>query len=214
MNFLQKIDEIHNQNCEEHSITSSTKFISYIPLSPINPICTCKFLIKKSNKAKVMMVVGSQRVYLSDLDIIRCILALDEKMVKWFFSEFIFLFQNQKKKIKFKIGEEIFDGHGIGFLDDNIKINIFSDSEIHINDFIYLINLVLSKDIVWSNFTKDDKYYKITLYKYIVLIDFYAFNSKREPKVLEAIDVEHNSIDDLNPKTLKKEFEKIKTFEI
>ena len=98
MNFLQKIDEIHNQNCEEHSITSSTKFISYIPLSPINPICTCKFLIKKSNKAKVMMVVGSQRVYLSDLDIIRCILALDEKMVKWFFSEFIFLFQNQKRK--------------------------------------------------------------------------------------------------------------------
>ena len=214
MDFLQKIDEIHNNNCMEHGITSPTNFISYIPLNPIDPVCNCNFLIKKSQLSKFMLAIGNQRVYLSDLDIIRCILALDKKIIKWFLSEFVSLFKNQEKKIKFKIDEEIFEGYGINLLEDNIKLNIFSDSEIHINDFIYLINLVLSKDIVWSNFTKDNKYYKITLYKYIVLVDFYAFNSKRDPKVLDAIDVEHNSIKDLNPKTVKKEFEKIKTFEI
>lgn len=193
MNFLEKIDEIHNHNVNEINTRSKNKkenvvinevkrkkFISYITIKPNNTKVKCEFLIQKQEKSKLLLVNREQRVYISDLGIIRTIVDMEENLYKWFLNKFINLYNDNDdiEKMDFHINNESFEGYGIEYYPQEYEINLFSDTKIDINDFIFILNFIFSKDIISSELRvkKDNRKinnFKKTLCKYISLIDYY-----------------------------------------
>lgn len=215
VDFLTKIDDIYKRYCDKYKIEND--FFSYfIPIKPLNcSNITCDFFIKKQENSKMMLLSGSQRVYISDLQIINTILGFDTKIIEWFITQLVILYTNPKYKVKFMIENEEFEGYGISYYNEKIKFNLFSDTLIDINDFIFVMNFVFVKDQCWENISKIDGFAKRTICKYIVLIDYYANKSKRSELFLKNIGYPYEKSE--YPKDNKKTkllFNNIKKFDI
>jgi hypothetical protein len=146
MNFLEKIDEIHRAERESFSIPeNNTTYSSFIPVERVGFKSLCRFMIKKQEKAKLLLVDGKQRVYISDLNIIETILGMEKYDIKWFMQGFIALYMERSCKIQFEIDGEVFSGCGIENYPNKKELHLFSDSAIDINDFIFIVNLSSQK---------------------------------------------------------------------
>lgn len=188
MSFLKKIDEIHIDNRANLRIaTDNGDFSSFINVEPVEKSLKSKFIIKKQEKSKLLIVSGKQRVYLSDNDIISSILSLDKKYIDWFLNAFIRLYNNEIKPFKFKISDLEFTGIGIDYYPDLYEITLFSDTVIDINDLVFVLNFIFSKDKQWENDVSIENFSKSTIVKYIVLIDYYSNKSKRSANFLRKI---------------------------
>ncbi len=188
MNFLDKIDLIHAKyKLQYHINGDDTTFHSFIPITPKSYSPTCVFVIKKQEKSKLLCVFGKQRVYLSDLNIIETILSMKKEEIKWFLDQFIKLFQNLGVEVEFEIEDFIVKGFGIECYPTTRSIALFSDSDMSVNDFIFLINFVFIKDRAWEESKNILNFSKITLCKYISLIDYYGFSSECSKQYLENI---------------------------
>lgn len=188
MNFLKKIDYLYDNEKKKYNISDNDKSFSlFIPLEHITYRTTCSFVIKKQQKAKLLLVEGQQRVYLSDLQIINTILSMPKNDVKWFLKQLALLYSGTEEKIKFKIDEDLFEGIGISKYPYNKKLLLFSDSNIDINDFIFILNFVFSKDKAWEEISRKNNFSKSTLCKYIILIDYYTYKNPQIKEFLEKI---------------------------
>ncbi|MDO5558498.1 MAG: hypothetical protein Q4F95_02755 [Oscillospiraceae bacterium] len=83
MFFLSKIDEIYETEKKQYEIENNYDFCSYIPIKPININTSIDFLIKKQEKAKLLLVCGKQRVYVSDLQVIDTVINMDINDIRW-----------------------------------------------------------------------------------------------------------------------------------
>lgn len=188
MSFLKKIDELHNENKIVYDIEpSNSNFSSFICVEPIGVSLTKKFIVRKQKKSKLLIVSGKQRVYLADFHIISTILDMDQIYVSWFLNEFIKLYNGVYKPFKFKVINEEFEGVGINYFPKQRKILLFSDTEIDINDFIFILNFVFSKDKQWEIDSSKENFSKRTIIKYITLIDYYANRSEHSKVFLSKI---------------------------
>lgn len=188
MSFLKKIDELHNENKIVYDIEpSNSNFSSFICVEPIGVSLTKKFIVRKQKKSKLLIVSGKQRVYLADFHIISTILDMDQIYVSWFLNEFIKLYNGVYKPFKFKVINEEFEGVGINYFPKQRKILLFSDTEIDINDFIFILNFVFSKDKQWEIDSSQENFSKRTIIKYITLIDYYANRSEHSKVFLSKI---------------------------
>jgi len=188
MNLLECIDAINNEVRLENKIPQeNTRFSCFIPIEVVNHRSSCNFLIKKQEKAKLLFIVGRQRIHLSDLQIIDTILSMDTDIINWFIKNFVSLYCNDLYKVQFKIDGNIYDGCGIRRFPKKKDLLLFTDSVIDVNDFIVLLNFIFSKDKIWEKMSKIDNFYKRTLCKYISLIDYYSKKSDRSKLFLENI---------------------------
>ncbi len=188
MSFLKKIDELHEENKITYGIKSSNNdFSSFFCIEPIGTSLNKKFIIRKQKKSRLLIVSGSQRVYLSDYHIISTILSMSKTYISWFLNEFIKLYNEDYKPFKFKIINEEFEGVGINYFSKPHKILLFSDTKIDINDFIFILNFVFSKDKQWEIDESQEDFSKRTIIKYITLIDYYANHSEHSKVFLSGI---------------------------
>lgn len=188
MSFLKKIDELHDENKITYGIKSSNNdFSSFFCVEPVGASLTKKFIVRKQKKSKLLIVSGSQRVYLADYHIISTILSMNKTYVRWFLNEFIKLYNGDYKPFKFKVINEEFEGVGINYCSKPHKILLFSDTEIDINDFIFILNFVFSKDKQWEIDSSQENFSKRTIIKYITLIDYYANRSEHSKVFLSKI---------------------------
>jgi hypothetical protein len=188
MNFLEEIDNIYKKEREINDIPQSNgDFSCFIPIEAIDYKTSCEFLIKKQEKAKLLFLVGKQRVYLSDLQIIRTILRMGKEDINWFLQQFISLYKGNYSKIQFKILEKTYEGFGIINYSEEKGLLLFSDSEIDINDFVFLLNFIFSKDKYWGEMNELEDFRKKTLCKYISLIDYYSNKSNHSECFLKSI---------------------------
>lgn len=188
MNFLEYIDIIYSTELKNLNINlESEEYSSFIPIKPLAYSTNNVFLIRKQMRSKLLIVVGKQRVYLSDLYIIKTILNLDAKEITWFFKQLCGLYINDNNAHSFKINEKKFKGSGIEYFSDDKEIMLHTDSVISINDFIFVLNFVLAKDSAWGEMKRLSNFRKLTLCKYISLISYYAFNSNDAKNFLENI---------------------------
>ena len=183
MNFLSKIDKIYNiHKYNESTGVTDDNFISYIDYIPTNFNVTKEFLIKKQKKSKLLIVDRKQRIYLSDIDIINIILKLEENDFFWLMDKFVKLYRNEGFIIESELGNSnIIEYKGIPEYSTDKKLNIFTDSEISINDLIYLMNFIFAKDYVWGDYTNNIDLINSTLRKYLSLSDYnskYKINAK------------------------------------
>ena len=141
MSFLKKIDELHEENKNTFRIKSSNNdFSSFFCVEPVGTSLTKKFLVRKQKKSKLLIVSGEQRVYLADYDIVSTILSMNKTYLNWFLDEFVKLYNGDYKPFKFRVINEEFEGVGINYFPKPHKILLFSDTEIDINDFIFILN--------------------------------------------------------------------------
>lgn len=188
MEFLKKLDHIYAEALKTYGIQNNlSSFSCFIPISPIQCKTTCQFLLKKQDKTKLLLISGKQRIYISDIQIINIILAMDFSMVEWFLQQFISLYCEENKQIiRFSINDETFEGHGIRCYPQQKRITLFSDTTIDINDLVFVINFIFCKDQCWETISGIKNFSKDTLCKYLVMIDYYAKKTSASEVFLKA----------------------------
>lgn len=189
MTFLEYIDELYLDACKRFEIPKKpiVTFRWFVPIEPQKWDVVSHFLISKQEKSKLLILDGKQRVYLSDLQVVKTILEMEEEDQKWFLAQFIKLYGGEYTSFFFKIESKIFEGNGMCRYPTKKVIKLFSDSNIDINDFVFLVNFIVNKDICWGEKIKNSDFYRRTLRKYICLTDFYAVNQQRSKPFLESI---------------------------
>ena len=215
MSFLNKIDATHTYCQSEYRTEELSKsFSTYISVEPVGINLTKQFVIQKQEKAKLLLVSEKQRVYLSDYQILSTILHLDKDLIDWFIRSFLELYKGNFKVFKFKVADEEFNGIGIGYYPNPKEIVLFSDTQIDINDFIFVLNFVFSKDYQWEIDRPQEDYSKRTLVKYITLLDYYSNKSKRSKEFLEKIGYPLKVMEFIDVPNTKSMFSKINLFDI
>lgn len=207
MLFLQKIDELHQNNRDKYLIPLEDKsFSSFIPVSLSCGEISYSFLIKKQNKSKLLITCGKQRVYLSDIQILKTILTMPDDDISWFISQFVLLCNGEGKPIAINIDGENYFGCGIDLYNTDKTLHLISDSTIEYNEFIMLLNFIFSKDACWGEIDNDPDFRCNTLRKYISIIDYYHNKNDRSKGYLKSIDfpVDVESLENLNPMRINK----------
>lgn len=192
VNLLKKIDCIHE--IEKSSFeASSDNFCCFIPIHSCECDFSCNFLIKKKEKAKLLIVSGKQRVYLSDSQIIKTICAMKQDIVKWFVGEFYQIYKGKYAESTISIGSDQFKINGMNFYDKNVEIQLFSDTIITINDLVFVLNFIFTKDYLWEKMMSIKDYRKNTICKYIVLINYYVNNSEYSKSLLSEVNFDFDN---------------------
>ena len=188
MNFLEYIDSLYSEELKKFDVDlGREEFNSFIPIEPLNYSTKNMFMIRKQIHSKLFIVVGKQRIYLSDLHIVKTILSLDTKDITWVFKQLCNLYINDNNAHSFRINGNEFYGSGIEYFSDDKEITLYTDSTISINDFIFVLNFVLAKDSAWGEMKELTNFRKLTLCKYISLISYYALGSNDAKEFLESI---------------------------
>lgn len=215
MSFLKKIDSLHDNYRNEYpSEEVDEYFNSFIKVESVYVNLTKEFIIRKQEKSKLLIISGKQRVHLSDYQILSTILQLDKSLIDWFIQAFIDLYNNKFKTFKFKVEGEEFQGIGIDYYLEPKEILLFSDTKIDINDFIFVLNFIFSKDYQWEQDRPQRDYSKRTIVKYITLLDYYSNKSERSKIFLEKIGYPLEGMEFIDVPNTKSMFSKINLFDI
>lgn len=186
-------NEITNAKCECENIRLRN-YISFIPISFYDNKGSNKFVIKKSQKAKLYLKSGRQLVYYSDSDIIEIIISLNKDVVVWFLKQFINAYKNNFAKFKFSINDKEFIGRGIEYYDENINFITFTDTSMCINELVQIINYIITKDLQYGadNSEIGEEFLKKTLRGYIAVISSIVLNDAYCKSYLSKIDYNLN----------------------
>ena len=180
--LLKYIDSIYQteKDSNKKDYSNLNDYISYISITFETKEGENEFVIKKSSKAKIYIHSNNQYIYFSDADIIYTIISFSTEVVQWFFEQFIGLYNGKYETVHININDTSFEGIGIPRYPDNFAFNAFSDTSMHINEFIQMINFIFSKDYQHGKdklHNPTDKL-KETLTRYISIIGAYCLNNK------------------------------------
>lgn len=199
MHFLEYLDKQYIDYKKVNGIPEMNKQYRYYQKVIPNNIGDDKQefeMLKIGDKSKILICFKSLRVYLSDLDIINTILKLPEDEIKWFIDGFFNVCNGKYTLFEFEFNKEKFMGKGLPYKEASNKIRIKCDTEISINSFIFIINIIITKDLLGTEKLKrssvkkkkDKDLMKSTLYKYISLLKYYHFKDKDVAGYLKGID--------------------------
>ena len=148
MSFLTKLDMLYlEQKRDLKDSEIDYNFKCFIPIQPIGYSSKNKFFVKKSRKASLIINVGEQRIYFSDIDVVNTILDLPLEVRSDILKKLIEMYsENKAVNTKISIGTKQYDGFGLPYYDGENSIDVFSDSKIDLNDFVFIVNFILSKD--------------------------------------------------------------------
>ena len=183
LNFLQILDKEYEKTRSLQKVQKyNTDFAIFKKIEPIGIYSKNNFFCYKKNKTKILFCTKNCKVYLTDQDILNIILSLENNNFTNFLEKFIDLYTGVTFNFRFKIDMNIFEGIGIPYEENNDKkILLYTDNEISINEFIFIINMVLEKDRLYDLQEK-------TLIKYISLLKFYKYKDKKSKRFLEEIE--------------------------
>jgi hypothetical protein len=131
-------------------------------------------------------------VDLTDYDMIDIICSFDDELALKTLEKLKECYDGTWTDFEFDIQEERYIGKGINYEDFNLKmeINLDADFKICFGDFLFLLNMVLFKDIVGQKYVEREQKLLLiekTLIKYITLIRYYKFNNSQAKKYLDSI---------------------------
>ena len=189
--FLEYVDDIHKTYREKNNI-SNKYFTHYIPLRSITIPAKEKFYIAKGMKSRVLINHNAVWVDLTDYDMIDIICGLDDGTALKLLEELKKCYNGIWTDFEFKVRKEIYTGKGIDYRVFNLKKKIYleADFEICFGDFLFIMNMILFKDIVGQKYLlKKSKLLLIekTLIKYITLVKYYKFQDSRAQNYLKRI---------------------------
>jgi|GEM_PF-1320893 len=199
MHFLEYLDKQYINYKEANGIPKMNKqYRYYEEVIPENTNDNDqKFeMLKIGDKSKILICFKSLRVYLSDLDILNIILKLPEDEINWFINEFVNICNKQYTSFEFEISNKKFRGIGLPYKESTTKIRIQCDNEVSINSIIFIVNIILTKDLLGTlklrrsnnEIKKNKDLLKTTIYKYISLLKYYYFKDENIASYLKNIE--------------------------
>lgn len=189
--FLEYVDNLHKTYCKKNNIRNRY-FIHYLPLKSITIPINEEFYVAKGGKSRLLINHDMVWVDLTDYDMIDIICSFDSELALRTLERLKECYYGIWTDFEFKIQEEIYIGKGINYEDFNLEMEIYLDADFKIcfGDFLFLLNMVMFKDIVGQKYVeKEQKLLLIekTLTKYITLIMYYKFNNSQAKKYLDSI---------------------------
>ena len=100
------------------------------------------FLIRKGKKSKILILAGQQRVYLTDDQIIRTILSMEDNETEWFLAQFISLYVGNGVQTTLELDKTKFTYTGLPSFPEERDILLFSDTNIKLSHFCCRITIV------------------------------------------------------------------------
>lgn len=191
LDFLGYLDTKKIEYQREHNI-SNKEYICYFLLEPIGLFVNEKFYVAKGKKSRVLIYHNRIWVDLTDYDIIDIICKLDESDAIKFLDGFKACYAGEWTEFSFKINGTVFKGKGLKYNEYNLqkKITLDADFEITFAEFLFVINMILYKDIIGETYLKQEKKLRLvekTLIKYISLISYYKFSQGNMKIYLDTI---------------------------
>lgn len=189
--FLEYIDELHKAYRMKNKIKNKY-YIHYLPLKSITISTNEVFYIAKSGKSRLLINHNAVWVDLTDYDIINIVCGFDEKLVLKILDRLKECYDGIWTEFEFEVQEERYIGKGINYedFDLDMKVCLDSDFQICFGDFLFLLNMVLFKDIVGQKYLEKERKMLLidnTLIKYITLIKYYRLNNAQAKKYLDGI---------------------------
>ena len=223
MSFLLKLDE-YRQTYIDHYVKKDNPYTStnnekknsaiYINIDFPHLDTICSFYVLKRARASLIMKVGDQHIYLSDIDIVNTILKMDDADKDWFIKQFVQAYKGKYSKYSFHIDDILYSGIGLPLHFEGKKLLLHTDSVITYNDFIILINFVITKDYQSAMDTSNKSSWNSTIRKYIVLIDYYYKAREESSRYLNSINYNLGVPSPYEDRDIKKEFKNVISFDI
>ena len=190
--FLEYVDNIQKEYCEKHEIRNRN-FICYLELKSIDILTHEKFYVAKSRKSRLLIHHNNIWVDLTDYDIIDIICSFDKELVLKIVDRFKAGYNKEWTDFEFEIQGKRFRGKGINYKDFDLdkEVCLEADFEIRFGDFLFLMNMILFKDIVGQKYVEKEQKIALirkTLIKYITLIAYYKFNDSQAKSYLDGIE--------------------------
>lgn len=189
--FLKYIDKVYKEYCGENKL-KNRYYIYYLRLKSITISTNEIFYIAKSRKSRLLINHSKIWVDLTDYDIIDIVCSFNEKLVLKLLERLKECYNGIWTEFEFKVQEERYVGKGINYKDFDLDMQICLDADfqIYFGDFLFLLNMILFKDIVGQKYLKSERNMLLienTLIKYITLIEYYRFNNSQAQKYLDSI---------------------------
>lgn len=189
--FLAYVDTIRKEYCKKHTIRNKS-FICYLELKSIDILTHEKFYVAKSRKSRLLIHHNNVWVDLTDYDIINIICSFDKELALKIVNSLKKGYNEKWTDFEFEIEGKRFHGKGINYKDFDLDrgVCLDADFEIGFEDFLFLMNMILFKDIVGQKYVRNGQkiaLIKKTLIKYITLVAYYKFNDLQAKKYLDCI---------------------------
>lgn len=166
---------------------SNNKFCSYIPIEISDGKYSFTYIIRKEKRAKILVVSGQQRVYLSDYHVLSTILSMDAADIEWFLKQFVSLYRGEGSSIDFFLGDNKYSYTGIPAFPSFRELTLLSDTKINYSYFCFLLNFIFAKDKCWEKIEDIPDFGSTTLCKYISILNYIHKKSEYSKAFLEAI---------------------------
>lgn len=189
--FLKYLDEKHEDIRKKKKI-SNKDYIDYSRLVSIGVNTSQKFFVAKGIKSRILINHNNIWIDLTDYDIIHIICELEDDVAQRLLEGLIKFYNDKREEFYFKIDEREFCGKGLSYKGYDLEkiISLDCDFEIQFIDFLFVINMILNKDIVGEQYLIKSKKVSLidrTLMKYISLIMHYKFGYDKAKTYLENI---------------------------
>ena len=224
MSFLERLDKYHQTYITQYAseknpyaITNeksldSTAYYVEIKLPQSHDLCS--FYIRKGKKASLIMKVGDQHIYLSDIDVVKTILGMEDADKDWFLEQFVKAYKADYTEYCFYIDDIEYSGIGLPLCPNNKILQLHTDSTIMYDDFICFINFIITKDYQSGLDLQKDMLWTNSIRKYIVLIDYYYKERQESARYLKSINYDLKAPLPYEDGPLKKAFKNVNSFDI
>ena len=165
-------------------------------------------------KASLIMKVGDQHIYLSDIDVVTTILGMEDADKDWFLEQFVKAYKADYTEYRFKIEGIVYTGIGLPLYRKSKILQLHTDSTIMYDDFICFINFIITKDYQSGLDLHKDMLWTNSIRKYIVLIDYYYKKREESTRYLKSIKYNLEAPSPYEDRRLKEAFNKVNSFDI
>lgn len=187
--FLVCADNARNYFLVQDKSRNRNQYHYYLSLETEDYDSTNKVILMKQNFASFLIVHESGiRFYLDDYDIVDMLINMKtekNKLYSEFCSKFFSFLNGDRFLFKFSMDNIDFEYEGIEYFDSLETLTCKADVEININDFVYLINLILAKELM----SREANALENIICKYFTLTEYYSEACPSARKTLKEMGV-------------------------
>lgn len=167
-------------------------FIDYTLLESRDLVLEKQYYIAKAQKSRVLINHSNIWVDLTDYDMINIFCKMKEETATSLLAQLKEGYNGNWSSFSFEIDSVAFKGLGVNYKKFNLneEIMLEADFEIKLKDILFILNMILYKDIIGQKYLEKElpcKLIERNIIKYISLVLNYKFQQKQALEYLNSI---------------------------
>ena len=145
---------------------------------------------REKGKTRILYIKDHVRVRFTDNDILDMMLRIEKKEVICNILEnFKAIYIGKYTKTIMIMGEKQYEVPLLPIVEYDQLLHSKKDISISFEDLYVLINLIIAKDIAANDTVDKINFYKRTMYKYAIVMDYYYFNGEKGKELFEQMKI-------------------------